>query len=121
MKIRFIHHILIPVADVERAATFYENLGMERVPSLSSRIAWMKFGPNELHLWKHDDLHQYKGWEHEPSPHFAVEGDDIWEFEQQIPEIGGKILQAPQQRPHDGSWYLFALDPDGNRFEVTQH
>ncbi len=121
MKIRFLHHILIPVADVERAATFYQNLGMERMPSLSSHIAWMRCGPNELHLWTSDELFAYNGWQQEPSPHFAVEGDDIREFERRIPEIGGQVLQEPRQRPHDGSWYLFALDPDGNRFEVTQH
>lgn len=121
MKIRYLHHVLIPVRDIERAATFYTDLGMERMPSLSSRIAWMQFGPNELHLWTDDDLHSYNGWEHEPSPHFAIEGDDIWEYHRRIPEIGGQILQEPKQRPHDESWYLFALDPDGNRFEVTQH
>lgn len=92
---------------------------MERVPSISPRIAWMQFGPNQLHLWPNDDLHVYNGWVQEPSPHFAVEGDDIHEFERRIPEIGGTILQGAGQRPN-GTWYLFALDPDGNRFEVMQ-
>lgn len=121
VRIRYIHHLLLPVQDIERAAAFYTALGMERVPSLSSSIAWLKFGPNELHLWQTDAQHAYNGWRHEPSPHFAIEGDDIHEFERRIPELGGEVLQEPRQRPHDGSWYLFALDPDGNRFEITQH
>ncbi len=121
MKIRFLHHILIPVADIERAATFYQKLGMERLPSLSAHIAWMEFGPNQLHLWTSDELFQYNGWTQEPSPHFAIEADDIQECLQLIPLIGGQVLQEPKQRSHDGSWYLFALDTEGNRFEVTQH
>ena len=119
--IRFIHHILLPVADIERAATFYQNLGMERVPSLGPTIAWMQFGPHQLHLWTNDEKHPYNGWTHEPSPHFALECDDIFALQELIPRIGGKVLQEPRRRPHDGSWYLFALDPDGNRLELTQH
>jgi predicted enzyme related to lactoylglutathione lyase len=92
---------------------------MERVPQIGPHIRWMQFGPNQLHLWPSDGLYAYNGWQQEPSPHFALMGDDIWKFAKGIPEIGGTILQAPQQRPN-GSWYLFALDLDGNRFEVMQ-
>ncbi len=92
---------------------------MERLSEAGARIVWLQFGPNQLHLWPSDEAHLYNGWNHEPSPHFAVMGDDIWEFEREIPGLGGTILQAPGQRPN-GSWYLFALDLDGNRFEVMQ-
>ena len=119
--IRFIHHILIPVADVERAAAFYGALGMERVPSLGAGIAWMQFGPNQLHLWKADELHTYNGWRHEPSPHFAIEAEELATALSAVVSAGGAVLQEPKTRPHDGSLYAFALDPDGNRFEVTQH
>jgi predicted enzyme related to lactoylglutathione lyase len=57
----------------------------------------------------------------EPSPHFAIEADDIEAAQALIPTIGGEILQEIRTRPHDSSLYFFALDPDGNRFEVTQH
>lgn len=107
--------------DVERAAAFYVALGMERITSPGARVAWLQCGPQELHLWHNDALHIYNGWQHEPSPHFAIEGDDITQYARCIPLLGGVLLQEPQQRAHDGSWYLFALDPDGNRFEVTQH
>jgi len=119
VKILHLHHILLPVSDVEAAAQFYEALGMERVSAISSHIRWMQFGPNQLHLWPNDEKHGYNGWNHEPSPHFAVVADDIHEFAREIPKLGGQILQAPGQRPN-GSWYLFALDLDGNRFEVMQ-
>ncbi|PQV65346.1 hypothetical protein B1R32_10185 [Abditibacterium utsteinense] len=115
-----LHHILLPVSDVEAAAQFYENLGMERVPGLSSSIAWMQFGAHQLHLWPRDEKHLYNGWNHEPSPHFAVVVDDIAAFEREIPRLGGQILQKTGKRP-DGNWYLFALDLDGNRFEIMQH
>jgi catechol 2,3-dioxygenase-like lactoylglutathione lyase family enzyme len=120
VKILYLHHILLPVADIEVSAAFYEKMGMERIQSLSDRIAWMQFGPNQLHLWRSDELHAYNGWQQEPSPHFAIEADDIFEFLREIPNIGGTILQEPKRRPHNNSWYLFALDPDGNRFEVMQ-
>ncbi|HEX8464225.1 MAG TPA: VOC family protein [Abditibacterium sp.] len=119
MKILHLHHILLPVSDVEASAQFYEALGMERVSAISGAMRWMQFGPNQLHLWPNDRAHTYNGWQQEPSPHFAVVGDDIFEFERRIPELGGRVLQAPGKRPN-GTWYLFALDPDGNRFEIMQ-
>jgi predicted enzyme related to lactoylglutathione lyase len=119
VKILHLHHILLPVSDVEASARFYEAMGMERIPQISPHMRWMQFGPNQLHLWPNDEAHVYNGWHQEPSPHFAMMGDDIWEFAAGIPKIGGTILQEPKQRPN-GSWYLFALDLDGNRFEVMQ-
>ena len=119
MKILHLHHILLPVADVEAAAVFYESLGMERLSPINPAMRWMQFGPNQLHLWPSDEAHVYNGWQQEPSPHFAVVTDDIREFETGIVAAGGTLLQAPKQRPN-GSWYLFALDLDGNRFEIMQ-
>lgn len=104
---------------MEAAALFYQKLGMERISTVNARICWLQFGPHQLHLWPNDEKHLYNGWHHEPSPHFAVVADDINEFEREIPKLGGKIVQAPGQRPN-GSWYLFALDLDGNRFEIMQ-
>ncbi len=119
VTIRCLHHLLIYVADLERAAAFYARLGMEPIPSLSPRIRWLRMGPNELHLMAHEG--PWQTFREEPSPHFAIEADDIRAAQQLIPTLGGEILQEVQARPHDGSLYLFALDPDGNRFEVTQH
>ncbi len=119
VTIRCLHHLLIYVSDLERAATFYTRLGMEPIPSLGPRIRWMRMGPNELHLMANEG--SWQRFREEPSPHFAIEADDIHAAQQLIPRIGGEILQEVGARPHDGSLYLFALDPDGNRFEVTQH
>ena len=111
---------MLPVSDIERAAAFYEGLGMTRVPSINPRIAWMQFGPNQLHLWRSDDAHPYNGWNHEPSPHFAAFCDDIHAALERVPQLGGTVLQTVKTRPHDGSFYFFALDLDGNRFELMQ-
>ena len=105
--------------DLERAANFYQQLGMERISSLSSNIAWMQFGLNQLHLWTSDDSHVYNGWNHEPSPHFAVVCDDIQAILNEVKELGGTVLQEAKQRPN-GSLYAFVLDLDGNRFELMQ-
>jgi catechol 2,3-dioxygenase-like lactoylglutathione lyase family enzyme len=34
---------------------------------------------------------------------------------------GVRIVEAPGKRPHDGSDYMFCLDPDGNLIELTHH
>lgn len=119
MKILSLHHILLPVANPEAAARFYERLGMERVPALNPKMRWMQFGANQLHLWPSDAAHPYNGWNHEPSPHFALVADEVAAFERRIPELGGTILQETRARPN-GTLYLFALDLDGNRFEIMQ-
>jgi hypothetical protein len=36
--------------------------------------------------------HPYNGWTHEPSPHFALECDDIFALQELIPRIGGEVL-----------------------------
>ena len=92
---------------------------MEHVSSISTTMAWMQFGGNQLHLWPSDERHPYNGWTHEPSPHFAVAVDDVFAFEKRIPELGGQIIQKAGQRPN-GTWYLFALDSEGNRFELME-
>ena len=119
MKIHGLHHILLPVRDVARAAQFYQNLGMEAVAPINARMAWMQFGGNQLHLWHCDDRFPYNGWTHEPSPHFALAVDDVFAYQAYVPQIGGQIVQSAGQRPN-GTWYLFALDPDGNRFEIME-
>ena len=63
--------------------------------------------------------HDYNGWSHEPSPHFAIAVDDVHSYETHIPQIGGQIVQRAGQRPN-GTWYLFALDTEGNRFELMK-
>ncbi len=119
MKIHGLHHILLPVRDVARAADFYCQLGMETVAPINARMAWLQFGGNQLHLWLDDEKHAYNGWSHEPSPHFAIAVDDVFAYESHIPQIGGQIIQSAGQRPN-GSWYLFALDTEGNRFEIME-
>lgn len=119
VTIRCLHHLLIYVSELERAVSFYEGLGMEPIPSLSPRIRWMRMGPNELHMMQSGE--PWQRFRDEPSPHFAIEADDIELAHRLVPEMGGEVLQEIKARPHDGSWYFFAIDPDGNRFEVTQH
>lgn len=119
VKIIGLHHLMVHVSDLDRAVAFYEAIGMERMRD-GERIRWMKMGPNEIHLMQTDE--PIRGFRDEPSPHFAIQADpgtDIHEWARRIPELGGELLQEPRRRSW-GPWYLFALDPDGNRFEITQ-
>ena len=119
MNVLGLHHVSLNVTDLERAVSFYTALGLEEIPGLNPRVRWFRLGHNELHLIATDN--PVRRCDNEADYHFALEVDDIRQLEQRIVPAGGELLQEPRQRPHDGSWYLFALDPDGNRFEVTQH
>lgn len=119
MKFLGLHHVSLNVSNLERAVNFYTALGLEPIPGVNPSVRWFRLGRNELHL-----ISTTKDITHcldESDYHVALEVDDIQQAALAIVAAGGKVLQEPQQRPHDGSWYLFAVDLDGNRLEMTQH
>ena len=49
-----INHVSIHAQDLERSATFYEQLfGMERIPTptFAFPVAWLRLGRQQLHLF----------------------------------------------------------------------
>jgi len=119
VKFLGLHHVSINVSDLEQAAQFYTTLGLEPIPGANARVRWFRLGRNELHLIATEK--PITRCEDESDYHLAMEVEDIQTAGQAIIAAGGTVLQEARQRPHDGSWYLFALDPDGNRLELTQH
>ena len=119
MKFLGLHHVSLNVANLERAVDFYTTLGLEPIPGANPFVRWFRLGRNELHLIVTSKA--ITRCLDESDYHVALEVDDIQQATLDIVAAGGEVLQEPRQRPHDGSWYLFAIDPDGNRLEMTQH
>jgi len=119
-----IDHVSVGVADLDRAARFYEQalapLGLSR---LVSRPATIGFGKSYPEFWINL----------RPSmPRVALESgahvclrakttDVVDAFHAAALAAGGVSDGAPGLRPHDRVRYYatFVLDPDGNRIEAV--
>jgi catechol 2,3-dioxygenase-like lactoylglutathione lyase family enzyme len=118
IQVKGYHHIAILIKDLKRSKSFYEgilNLTPISRPDFGFQGAWYQIGRNhQLHLMKMDGpINQEQ--------HFAIEVADIQETYKTLQAKGVRIVEAPGTRPHDGSDYMFCLDPDGNLIEITHH
>ncbi|HWX58172.1 VOC family protein [Bradyrhizobium sp.] len=119
-----IDHISVGVADLDRAARFYEPvlaaLGLAR---LVSRPATIGFGKTYPEFW----LNLRAGMatvSHESGTHICLRARTIGEvdaFHAAALAAGGLSDGAPGLRPHDRVKYYaaFVIDPDGNRIEAV--
>jgi len=119
-----IDHVSVGVADLERAALFYEaalaTLGLTR---LVTRPAAIGFGKSYPEFW----VNLRKGMNRVPlesGTHICLRAKttaEIDAFHAAALKAGGKSDGAPGLRPHDRVKYYaaFVLDPDGNRVEVV--
>jgi catechol 2,3-dioxygenase-like lactoylglutathione lyase family enzyme len=119
-----IDHVSVAVADLDRAARFYEpvltTIGLAR---LVTRPATIGFGKNYPEFW----INLRKGLSrvpHESGTHICLRTkttDEIDAFHAAALSHGGTSDGAPGLRPHDRVKYYatFVLDPDGNRIEAV--
>ena len=119
-----IDHVSVGVADLERAARFYEAalaaLGLSR---LVTRPATIGFGKAYPEFW----INLRTGIARvapESGVHVCLRAKTIEEvdaFHAAALNAGGLSDGAPGLRPHDRvSYYAaFVLDPDGNRIEAV--
>ena len=119
-----IDHISVGVADLDRAARFYEPvlaaLGLTR---LVSRPATIGFGKTYPEFW----LNLRAGMATvslESGTHICLRARTIGEvdaFHAAALAAGGLSDGAPGLRPHDRVKYYaaFVIDPDGNRIEAV--
>jgi len=122
-----LHHVSVGVADVERAAKFYDAvlgaLGYKRVMEfMPYAIAYGEAGPS---FWI--------GLPHDQQAHSAGNGAHIGfsartsravdAFHRAALEAGGTDNGAPGPRPDYGADYYgaFVIDLDGNKIEATLH
>ena len=119
-----IDHVSVGVADLERAARFYEAaltaLGLTR---LVTRPATVGFGKAYPEFWI--NLREaVSKVPHESGTHICLRAKTAAEvdaFHAAAVSHGGTSDGAPGLRPHDRVKYYaaFVLDPDGNRIEAV--
>jgi catechol 2,3-dioxygenase-like lactoylglutathione lyase family enzyme len=119
-----IDHISVGVADLERAARFYEAtlaaLGLSR---LVTRPATIGFGKAYPEFW----INLRPGMAKvapESGTHICLRAKaigDVDAFHAAALSAGGHSDGAPGLRPHDRVKYYaaFVIDPDGNRIEAV--
>ena len=119
-----IDHISVGVADLDRAARFYEAtlapLGLSR---LVTRLATIGFGKNYPEFW----INLRAGMAAvapESGGHICLRARTTAEvdaFHAGALNAGGRSDGAPGIRPHDRVRYYaaFVIDPDGNRIEAV--
>jgi catechol 2,3-dioxygenase-like lactoylglutathione lyase family enzyme len=119
-----IDHVSIGVADLDRAAGFYEPvlaaLGLAR---LVSRPATIGFGKSYPEFWLNLRADMAK-ISHESGTHICLRArttGDVDAFHAAALAAGGVSDGAPGLRPHDRVRYYaaFVIDPDGNRIEAV--
>ena len=119
-----IDHVSVGVADLDRAARFYEatlaTLGLTR---LVARPATIGFGKTYPEFW----INLRKGMArvpHEAGAHICLRAKTTAEvdaFHAAAVSSGGTSDGAPGLRPHERVKYYaaFVIDPDGNRIEAV--
>lgn len=119
-----IDHVSVGVADLERAARFYEAalavLGLSR---LVTRPATIGFGKAYPEFWINLRPAMAKV-PHASGTHICLRAKTTAEvdaFHAAALDNGGMSDGAPGLRPHDRVKYYaaFVLDPDGNRIEAV--
>jgi len=116
-----IHHVAIPVYDLERAEAFYRDvLGIRRssIPSYNPvAIVFLDCGNAMIHLIRYSDSVERPG---RKGVHWAFEVEDVEMAFRRVVEAGCEIEVPISTRP-DGTPYFFFYDPEGNRIELCHH
>jgi catechol 2,3-dioxygenase-like lactoylglutathione lyase family enzyme len=119
-----IDHVSVGVADLERAARFYDMtfaaLGVSR---LVTRPATIGFGKAYPEFWINFRADMAKV-PYESGTHICLRARttaDVDAFHAAALGAGGASDGAPGFRPHDRVKYYaaFVIDPDGNRIEAV--
>jgi len=119
-----IDHVSVGVADLDRAARFYEatlaTLGFSR---LVKRPATIGFGKTYPEFWINLRANMARV-PHQSGTHICMRARTAAEvdaFHAAALAAGGASDGAPGLRPHDRVKYYaaFVIDPDGNRIEAV--
>jgi len=121
MPVTMIHHVGIPVYDLERAEEFYRDvLGIPRsvIPSYNPQsIVFLDCGAQLIHLIRYSDGVARPG---RKGVHWAFEVDDLESAFAQV-EASGCEIETPISFRPDKTRYFFFYDPEGNRIELCRH
>jgi glyoxylase I family protein len=131
MEIRGIHHVSLPVTDLERSRRFYsELLGLHEIerPPFDFPGAWFGLGDGQLHLIVHDEatLRGTKALDSR-DVHFAVRVEsftaalELLESKGYDREADANDPMTMKVSPHATAGFpqLYILDPDRNVIEIN--
>ncbi|NEP46096.1 MAG: VOC family protein [Okeania sp. SIO2H7] len=109
MKLKRLGHVAICVKDIDKAAEFYQNLGME-LAWKDTDWAYLKAGEDGLALLS--PSYQQAG------AHFGFIFSDRSEMEKAYEELKQQQIRVSEIHEHrDGTASFYGRDPDGNWFE----
>lgn len=116
IKLKALNHAAFRVSDVEKAASFYENvIGLKQMarPNFPFGGAWYGIGSNALHIILSED----RGRKPDPlGAHVAFEVEDFDETRRTLKQMGIEFLEAPANM--GAGRQLWIVDPDGNTVEL---
>jgi catechol 2,3-dioxygenase-like lactoylglutathione lyase family enzyme len=125
MKITFIDHIVLTVADIERTVEFYCGaLGMHKVALDNGRVA-LRFGDQKINL--HQAGREFEPKARNPIPGSAdlcfITSDGLEQAMAEIRTIGIPIEEGPVDRIGARGLMrsFYFRDPDGNLIEVASY
>ena len=117
-------HVGIQVADVPKAAAFYDKvlpvLGFGRVMDFGEAIGYGPPGKPDFWIGKADR----ENLNHESHIAFVAESNEkVDEWFAAAKEAGAEVLHEPRLWPeyHPGYYGAFVRDPDGNNVEAVHH
>lgn len=109
MQLKRLGHVAICVNDIEKAAAFYQNMGMKLVWQ-DKDWAYLKAGDDGLALLSPN----YE----QAGPHFGFVFDDRSDMEAARDRLETEGVQVGEIHEHrDGTASFYGRDPDGNWFE----
>lgn len=109
MQLKRLGHVAICVDDIEKAAAFYQNLGME--------LAWQDKDWAYLKAGK-DGLALLSPHYEQAGPHFGFVFDDRSAVDAAYERLKAEGVRVSEIHEHrDGTASFYGRDPDGNWFE----
>jgi uncharacterized protein len=121
--------VTLGVADLERSARFYGDLGWEQRGDLDQGITWFRTSGTWLGLFGHDALAEDVGLPATPQAELpAYRGitlalnlgsrEAVDRAFAHVQQVGGRLVKPPEATPWGGYSGYFA-DPDGHLWEIA--
>lgn len=117
--------ITIAVDDLDRAAKFYEGMGLKR-HRITDGVAFFQMGGAILSLFPRESAEQDSGIGFGDGPSrvylaYNTRSDtEVDEVLATAEKVGGRVIK-PAQRAFWGGWYGYFADTEGNLWEVAHN
>jgi hypothetical protein len=123
--------VTLGVADLERSARFYRDLGWEQRGDLAQGITWFKTSGTWLGLFGYDALADDAGLPATPESDLPAyrgitlalnlaDEDAVDLAFARVHEVGGRIVK-PAHRTDWGGYSGYFADPDGHLWEICHN